>query len=270
MCVTLAGMSSDNPTPSVATASDRRWWAPLLAGDLAAMWPAIVFAFIGVLVIAFAMSYHGLFVFGDVIMRWAMGLCIVGPIGLDVFSLVGLLATFLTRDAPLHVRVYCWLAFLATVALSIAGNAIAAYALLDADAARRNAELTWGYQQFSAVAGAAFWPALSAVALHVLIVVRRHLDERRDKIKSAVAEVHAAQDAEERQQARALVLAAERVPVSDILDDLGLDEGKRRTVERWTKPVRDALAAPRVAAAAKPPTGRRVTTRTTGTVPAAE
>lgn len=258
-------------TQPVAAASSRRWYGPLLAGDLAAMWPAIVIAFIGVLVIAFAMSYHGLFVFGDVIMGWVLGLCIVAPIGLDVFSLVGLLATFLTRDAPWRVRIYCWAAFLFTVALSIAGNAISAYALLDADAARRNVELVWGYQQFSAVSGAAFWPALSAVALHVLIVVRRHLDERRDKIRTAVAEVHAAQDAEERQQARALVLAAERVPVSDILEGLGFGEEKRRTVERWTKPVRDALAAPRVAAAAKPASGRRVTTRTSaGTVPAAE
>lgn len=239
----------------------RRWYGPLLAGDLAALWPAIVVAFVGVLVIAFAMSYHGLFVFGDVIMRWVTGLSIMAPIGVDVFSLVGLLATFLTRDAPWRVRAYCWIAFGLTVALSIAGNAISAYALLDADAARRSEDFAWGYRQVSAIAGAAFWPALSAIALHVLIVVRRHLDERRDRVRQQVAEVRAEQDVEELQQARAIVLAAQGVSTTDILEDLSADETKRRTVERWTKPVRDALAQRQPAVAAKAAT-RRVNART--------
>lgn len=250
------------PTPA------RRWFAPLLAGDLAALWPAIVVAFVGVLVIAFAMSYHGLFVFGDVIMRWVTGLSIMAPIGVDVFSLVGLLATFLTRDAPWRVRAYCWIAFGFTVALSIAGNAISAYALLDADAARRNQDFTWGYQQVSAIAGAAFWPALSAVALHVLIVVRRHLDDLRDRVRHAaeMAEREAREaerlaEIERGLEARAVVLAAGGATVSDILIDLDIDDAQRRNVERWTKPVRDALANGKPAAPAKAAT-RRVTSRT--------
>lgn len=252
------------PTQPVAPAPGSRWYGPLLAGDLAALWPAIVIAFIGVLVIAFGMSFHGLYVFGERIMGWFVGLCIAGPIGLDVFSLVCLIGTFLTRDAAWRVRLYCWVALLGTVAVSIGGNAISAYSLLDADAARRGVEFVWGYRQVSAVAGAAFWPALSAIALHVLIVVRRHLDERRDKIKTAVAEARAEQDAETLLQAQALTLVAEGASVSDVLDQLGLDESRRRAVERWTKPVRDALTVPKTAVATKIP-ARRVTARPAAT-----
>lgn len=245
----------------VAPAPVRRWFAPLLAGDLAALWPAIVVAFIGVLVIAFGMSFHGLYAFGDRIMNWVIGLCVAGPIGLDVFSLLCLIATFLTRDAPWRIRAYCWVALLATVAVSIGGNAISAYAALELVAARRSEDLVWGYREVSAIVWAAFWPALSAVALHVLIVVRRHLDERRDKLRQRVAEVRAEQDTEELQQARAIVLAAQGVSTSDILEDLSADESKRRTVERWTQSVRQALAQRQPAVAAKAPT-RRVTSRT--------
>lgn len=245
----------------VAPAPERRWFAPLLAGDLAALWPAIVVAFVGVLVIAFGMSFHGLYVFGDRIMGWFTALCVAGPIGLDVFSMVCLIATFLTRDARWQVRLYCWVALLGTVALSIAGNAISAYSILDADAARRGAEFVWGYRQVSAVSGAAFWPALSAIALHVLIVVRRHLDEHRDRLRQRVAEVRAEQDAEELQQARAIVLAAQGISTAGILEDLSFDDTKRRTVERWTQQVRGALAGRPAAVAAKPTT-RRVSART--------
>lgn len=235
------------PDPAAAMKPEpRRWYSSVVAGDLAALWPTIVVAFLAVLTVAFGMSFHGLFKFGELIMGWALGLCIAAPIGLDVFSLLCLIATFLTRDAPARVRVYCWLFLGLTVALSISGNGISAYAVLDAVASRRGAHVTWGYAQVSAIVGAAFWPLLSAIALHVLIVVRRHLDERRDKIQTAVAAVRAEQDLEERQQARAIVLAAEGTSISDILEDLTKDlayTGSRRTVERWTEKVRDALTA---------------------------
>jgi len=243
------------------------WYAPLLAGDLAALWPAIVAAFLGVLVIAFAMSYHGLFTFGERIMAWSPWLCGVAPIGLDVFSIVGLLATFLTHDAPWRVRSYCWLAFGLTVLLSVGGNAISAFWVLDRVATVSHERFTWGYQQVSAVAGAAVWPALSAVALHVLIVVRRHLDRRRDKIKelseqARVEEEEAAQEeaAEVLLQARAVLLAAEGATAARIVTELQLPESKQRTYERLTKPIRDALAAPKPAVAAAKATSRRTTT----------
>lgn len=257
-------MTTDTPTAvthDAPAAPRRRWFGPLVAGDLAALWPAIVVAFLGVLGIAFGMSFHGLFVFGELVMTWALGLCIAGPIGLDVFSMLCLIATFLTRDAAWRIRSYCWLALLGTVAVSITGNAISAYALLDADAARRGTAFTWGYQQVSAVIGAAFWPALAAIALHVLIVVRRHLDEVRDTARQDVAEAAAAEAVEQVQRGRAIELAASGTTVPDILTDLGLEETQRRTVERWTKPVRDAVAARPAAVAAKQMTRRAINGR---------
>jgi hypothetical protein len=260
------GMQPEPVTQPVA----RRWYGPLLAGDLAALWPAIVVAFLAVLGVAFGMSFHGLFVFGELIMGWALGLCIAAPIGLDVFSLLCLIAAFLTRDAHWRVRLYCWLFLGVTVSLSIAGNAISAYAVLDAVATRRGETFVWGYQQVSAIVGAAFWPLLSAIALHVLIVVRRHLDERRDRIRADVARVRAEQDTEELQQARAVVLAAAGKPIPDILEDLSTSfgyTGSRRTVERWTETVRTSLATapPKTSARGN---GRRVEKPAAGTVPA--
>lgn len=263
----------DAPLADPVEHHDRRaWWAPLFAGDLAALWPAIVIAFLGVLVIAFAMSYHGLFVLGEEVMRWPLALCVMAPVGLDVFSLVALLATFLTRDAHWRVRLYCWVALLFTVALSIGGNAVSAYWLLDRVAGLAGASFRWGYAQVSAVAFAAVWPALSAVALHVLIVVRRHLDGRDDRARqreaaarTAEVEAQAAEDAETALQGRAIVAAIEGSSVSDIMTALKVAPEKRRSVERWTEPVRRLLSEPRPAVAAKAATSRRTTTVRTET-----
>lgn len=270
-------MQPDALSHPVAPPPERRWYGSVIAGDLAALWPAIVVAFLAVLAVAFGMSFHGLFKFGELIMGWALGLCIAAPIGLDVFSLLSLIATFLTRDARLRVRAYCWGFLIGTVALSIAGNGVSAYAILDAVAARRGEEFTWGYAQVSAIVGAAFWPLLSAIALHLLIVVRRHLDERRDKERQdaaaaerAALEVERLAEVERGLEARAVVLAAGGTTVSEILDELDLEESQRRNVERWTKPVRDALTGR--PATPKTPTrvnGRRVAEKTdAGTVPA--
>lgn len=258
---------SEAVTQADATAPKRAWWAPLFAGDLTALWPAIVVAFLGVLAIAFAMSYHGLFVLGERIMGWPVYLCVVAPIGLDVFSLVGLLATFLTRDAHWRVRLYCWAALLFTVALSIGGNAISAFWLLDRVAVLAGETFRWGYAQVSAVAFAAVWPALAAIALHVLIVVRRHLDALRDSVRQRADEAEAAEvaaraaeDAETVLQGRAIAAAIEGASVSDIMTALKVTPEKRRSVERWTEPVRRLLAEPRPAVVAKAATSRRTTT----------
>lgn len=249
-------------TQPVAPPPPRGWRDSIIAGDLAALWPAIVVAFLAVLAVAFGMSYHGLFVFGERIMGWALGLCIAAPVGLDVFSLLCLIATFLTRDAHWRVRLYCWLFLGLTVALSIAGNGISAYAVLDAVASRRNEHVEFGYAQVSAIVGASFWPLLAAIALHVLIVVRRHLDERRDRVRRDSEATATAEAVEQVQRGRAIELIAEGKTVSDVLADLKFGESQRRSVERWTKAIRDAMAGPRVAVAAKGPT-RRVTARAT-------
>lgn len=243
-------------TQPVATPPVRRWYTPLLAGDLVALWPALVVAFVGVLVIAFAMSYHGLFVFGREIMRWAPWLCALAPIGLDVLSMVGLFATFIVRDANWRVRAYMWTMFGATVALSVAGNAVAAIVLFDAVAGVSLDFSQWGYRQVGAVVGAAVWPAASAAALHALIVVRRHLDRKRDKVNTVAERVERERIAEEALQARAILLAVEGATAAAITELLDLDPSKRRTVERWTEPVRTALAGAKTAVPAKTTTKR--------------
>jgi hypothetical protein len=244
-------------TPAVAAPTKRHWYAPLLSGDVAALWPAAVVAFALVLVIGFFMSYHGLFEFGAVIMHWWVGLCAVAPIGVDLFSVVTLLATFLTHDAHWRVRSYMWTALGLTVLLSVAGNALAEIAVAHAAADRAGQPFTWGYAQFSSVAGAAVWPFVYALALHVLIVVRRHLDRRGDTAREMSQRAADAAAAEQLLRARAIELAAAGTTVPDIVAALELDPAKRRTVERWTETVRAALAGP---APAKPAT-RRATTR---------
>lgn len=226
----------------VAPVTRRRWYTPVITGELEALWPAIVILFVGVLLIAFGLSFHGLFEFGRRIMMWPDALCAAAPLGLDVFSLVGLLATFLTHDARWRVRVYCWAAFGFTVALSVVGNAISAYALLDTGDASASGQFVWGYRQVSAVSGAAIWPALSAVALHVLIVVRRHLDWKRDNAGIVADRAAKEAAAEQLLQARAIMLAATGATASAIVDELEIDPAKRRTVERWTEPIRAARA----------------------------
>lgn len=250
------------PVAPTSAAPRERWFAPLINGSLTTLWPAMVVTFVGVLAIGFVMSYHGLFTFGDEIMRWPRMLSALAPIGLDIFSMVGLIATFLTRDAPWRTKAYCWLVFGVTVALSVAGNAVPAIAHLDRDAAVAGTHTRWGYAQVAVVAGAALWPALSAAALHLLIVVKRHLDEARDKVKNMaeLAERTAADEA--LQRARAIELAATGATAAAILADLGLGTDKRRSVERWTEPIRAALAARQVAVPAKGGSRRTVTART--------
>lgn len=250
----LAQISNDAAHTADADQVGRPWWRPLLSGDVAALWPAAVVAFAAVLVIGFTMSYHGLFEFGAVIMSWQTALCALAPIGVDLFSIVTLLATFLTHDARWRVRTYMWLALGCTVAVSVAGNALAEIAVAHAAADRAQKEFTWGYQQFSSVAGAAIWPFVYALALHVLIVVRRHLDGRHDKIVKLSQREADDAAAEQLLRARAIELAAAGTTVTDIVAALELDPTKRRTVERWTETVRAALAGP---SPAKPATVRR-------------
>jgi hypothetical protein len=245
--------AGDTAPAADAAPSRRPWYGPLLSGDVAALWPAAVVAFAFVLVIGFTMSYHGLFEFGAVIMHWSVVLCALAPIGVDLFSMVTLLATFLTHDARWRVRVYMWMALGCTVAVSVAGNALAELAVAHAAAAKAGHEFEWGYQQFSSVAGAAIWPFVYALALHVLIVVRRHLDHRGDKAKELSQQVADEAAAELLLRARAIELAAAGTTVTDILVALELEPAKRRTVERWTETVRTALAGP---LAVKPATRR--------------
>lgn len=210
--------------------------------DVTRWWPALVVAVVAVVVVTFVLSYHGLYEFGTRLAFLPRALAVAVPVGIDVFSLCALFATFLCRDAHWRVRFYCWLVFGTTVAVSVAGNAIYAVWAVEQRAAAVGVaarDVVWSYREYSAVGGAALWPALAAGALHLLIITRRHMATRSAKIMdlggAQVSEV-------ERQQAQAIIRVAEGDTCAAIADDMGLPV---RTVQRWTAELRAAMA-PRV------------------------
>jgi hypothetical protein len=237
----VAARLNDTTQTDVAPVSHRRWYAPLMTLDITAMWPAMVAAFGVLLIIGFTMSFHGLFVFGDKIMHWATALCALAPIGIDVFSILALLATFLTREAPRRIRAYVWIVFGFSVALSIAGNALAEVALATERAGKTGLVFDASAEQVSALVGAAVWPAFYAVALHTLIVVRRAIDRKRADEATLAERLATEAKVEQGLEVRAVRLAAGGSSVAEIMAELELPDGQKRTVERWTKPIRDAL-----------------------------
>lgn len=239
--------------PALDTVDWQRWY------------PALIFFAAGVVAVTFALSYHGLYEFAHTIVNLPYGLAIMVPVGVDVFSLCCLSATFLARDAPLRVRLYCWLMFAFTVGVSVGGNAVYAISDVQRRAVLEPSPLRWGYLQVGAVIGAALWPAFSAGALHLLIIIRRHLQRQRDKIKLLSHEAEKAEAVETLLQARAIKRVVEGATVSDILAELKLPADQRRRVERWTEPIRAALAAPKPAVVAAKATSRRTTSVRTNT-----
>ena len=75
----------------------------------------------GVAAVTFAISFHGLDGYGYHVMRLGQMSPLV-PVGVDLASLVALLAAHVRRSDRLGRRAYAWLVFLTTGGLSIAGN----------------------------------------------------------------------------------------------------------------------------------------------------
>lgn len=221
--------------------------------DLTRWYPALIWLAVGVVAVTFALSYHGLFEYAHNIAYLPTELALVVPIGVDVFSLCSLVATFLCRDAHWRVRAYCWTIFGLTVAVSVAGNAMYAAAEVGKRHAASQVD-RWTTLDFGAVAGAAVWPAFSAAALHLLIVARRHLSAQRARSATAAAVAEAAAAAEQLKRARAIELAAAGRSCVEIAEEI---DQPKRTVERWTAEVRAALAA---RPAAPPKTSTRAKT----------
>lgn len=183
-----------------------------------------------VVLAAFGLSFHGLYEFGRVIVHLPHEAALTVPLALDLFSLVAMFAAFVTHDAPLRVRAYCWGIIVGTVGVSMVANGIYQAYVLE----------TAGSTEYAvaAVSLAALWPTLTALSLHLIIVARRHLARRRVAAEAAV--VRAEELAEEPQRARAVVMAFNGATVAAIAEELGVPA---RTAARWTVPVRDALAA---------------------------
>ena len=75
----------------------------------------------GVAGVTFAVSFHGLLGFGVHVMRLGTMSPLV-PVGVDLASLVALLAAHMRHSDRLPRRVYAWLVFVVTAGLSVAGN----------------------------------------------------------------------------------------------------------------------------------------------------
>ena len=193
------------------------------------------------------MSFHGL---RDLVERvegvhgWLSN---VGPFGIDGLQLATLFAIVFTATAPLRIRIYLWVVFFASIAVSVVGNVI------DAGARGVDASGVW-------LSG--FWPALLAAATHVVVVsVRWWRDRRRASTAEALAadESTAADEPEPDAEAvdkpsptRAQIQAWARARYRTARSSRKVAEAmtangypvSAKDVERWTKDLR---AAPAVA-----------------------
>jgi hypothetical protein len=125
-----------------------------------------------VAVFAYAISAWQVFGFARYVWALPIPLCVAAAIIADLLSLAGLFATYLLRSAERKVRSYAWFVFLAMTALSIAAaESFAHWRTLDA-AAKVLATKQGGAA--SQAASGAVVVAL-ALAVHLLIVVRRHV-----------------------------------------------------------------------------------------------
>lgn len=113
---------------------------------------------VAVAIVTFTISFVGLRDYGIRLMGLPEPLAPLAPIGVDVFSICGIAATYLLRHAPWRVRAYAWAVFLVPSALSILGN------LAHADAK---------HLPNSGRVGAAVAPILLALSAHLVIVARR-------------------------------------------------------------------------------------------------
>jgi Protein of unknown function (DUF2637) len=82
---------------------------------------ALVVLTSGVAAVTFTISFHGLNGFGVDVMRLDR-LSPLVPVGVDLASLVALLAAHMRREELWRRRAYAWLVFVVTSGLSVAGN----------------------------------------------------------------------------------------------------------------------------------------------------
>jgi hypothetical protein len=120
--------------------------------------PVLVAVTALVAVVTFALSALGLFGFGHDGMRLAIEFAWMVPLGVDLLSVAGMIATYALRNSRLRRRVYAWAVFGFAVAASVAGN--------EAHAVERHLAP-------AGMAAASLPPVFLALAVHLLIVVRR-------------------------------------------------------------------------------------------------
>lgn len=211
------------------TESDSRW-----DGGAYALWVLIGFA-ATVAVITFVLSFVGLDDYGRRVAD-EHTLSFLVPLGVDGLTMVGVMATYILRAAPWHVRAYAWLVFSVALALSVAGN------------------LSHGlahHLSMQGLVGAAIWPVLLAFSSHVVVVVRRWQERLRTVAIARPAEVDVPtpdlpmqDEAKEPAPRRQLTpegytrqQAAKGKSISQIHQALGArgENVSRSTVGRWVK-----------------------------------
>lgn len=143
-------MERDEDTPAERT----QWMAAFVV---------LVLATSAVVAVTFALSFYGLEDFGRTGMGLPRWLSPFVPIGVDLFSLCGIAATYLLRRAEWRVQLYAWCVFLVPSGLSVAGNI--------AHAEHRGLATP-------GVVGAAVAPVILALATHLVVVVRREVEKR--------------------------------------------------------------------------------------------
>lgn len=196
--------------------------------EVRSLWQAgfvVLIAFtVLVALVTFALSFYGLEDFGRTGMGLPHWLSPLVPLGVDLFSVCGIAATYLLRFARARVRAYAWFVFLVPTLLSVAGNM--------AHAAHRNLG-------GAGIVGAAVAPVVLALSAHLVVVVRRHMeraDTEPDTDIGPLAQVSAppapgVPDSEKvAAMARALAVRSEGGTLTAQAAAAGVDE---RTVRRW-------------------------------------
>jgi len=222
---------------------------------------AVVAGLAFVAAVNFALSFAGLYDFGDKLSELPGILPAFVPVGVDGLAVASMGGIFMMRHAPLRVRLFCWLVFAASLAASIAGNV--------SHAVTRDLHVA---AQF----GSAVWPLFVALATHLLVVIMRHIElaqletadvtpvaplKRRSWVVKNDNDTTTKLKPATRQAAKQLTTVARRdnntdrdyatqraregATVTEIQQELvaqGSDTN-RRNIERWTKPIRDNAGA---------------------------
>lgn len=122
---------------------------------------ALLGGLVAVVVINFALSFSGLYDYGDNLAELPLFLPAFVPLGVDGLTITAVGALYILRHAPLATRLFVWVVYLVPVALSVAGNV---------------AHATARGQHVAAIVGAAAWPILLTLAMHLVIVAARYMD----------------------------------------------------------------------------------------------
>jgi hypothetical protein len=130
---------------------------------------------------AYVICAWQVFGFAENVWRLPLLLCFGAAFVADLLSLAGLFATYLLRQAPKVIQAYAWLVFLGMAGLSIAAAESFASWRFAPEGDKPHVEMD------ARVASAAIVVALAA-AVHLLIICRNHMSDRRARTSEPPAQ----------------------------------------------------------------------------------